>query len=1637
MTRHLILLVFLSLIYVTVTAQTGPGGIGNASSNELWLKADDITGYAPNAPLTGAWVDASGNSHNAFQLNAAYRPTYQSSGGIASLRFDGTDDYLDGTHTYDAQTVFIIYNASSTLMNTTDLGQIWGNYDDRVHIALDARSGSNAQGFSFDGSPSRTAAKYALDGATYSAPVENSNVQPYIYDQVQMISAEFNTLRTLNRQIIGSLFPSFTVGTHQYGGDIAEIIVFNTTLNTAQRTIIENYLAAKYGITLASSDYYAYQTSHKYELAGVGRVDASNTHTTATSANILNVTSGAGLDADGEFLLFAHNGDNGTTWTATETPNANYERIAREWRFDETGDLGTITFTVDTATLSARAADFNQLYLLVDADGDFSSGATPYKLNHASGSTFEVDFDIADGAYVTIASFKSTVEFEITSSTGTESVGTDSIIITLNEALDATATVDYAVTGGTATGSGTDYTLTAGTATFLAGETTATIVFTVVDDSDLESTENFVVTLSNPTNTSLGTNTTFTYSILDNDAARNVGLTTTTGSGGEGTATVVVGLTLDLVDNSNDVTVDYAVTGGTASGGGVDYTLASGTATITSGQTTGSFSISINDDLLDENNETIIITLSNPTNANLNGNNTYTYTILDNDATPTVSFAQSSSSGDESTTTVNLAVNLSAVSGLNVNVDYTLSGTATYGADYTVASGSITIPAGSSSANIVLTIIDDNAEEPNETIVVTLTTVANATKVTPFVYTYTINANDEFGTGGPAGVGNATSNPLWLKADYITGATDGAALSTTWVDASGNGNNASQSNAAYRPIYNQNRINGHPAITFDGVNDYLDNVVSYNARTVFIVFSSSSAAQNTAELAQLWGNYSDDVQVSIDPRTSPNGYSFDGGGSASAKYSLNGNAFGAAVSNGNSSPWSFNTWYILTVEFTSTHALTRQVIGSLVPQFTVGEHQFGGDIAEIIVYSDTIGATRTNIVQNYLAAKYNIAISNDLYSYESTHGEGIIGVGSLNGVQNHSTAASSEVIAIGNPTSMGAGEYLFIGHNGGDESTFVNTGLPNLPGCSRVAREWRIDQTGDVGSVDVSIDTTLLGAKPLGENHYLLFVYNNEDFTSGVSIYNMTLTNGKYVAAGIDLSDGQFMTVATASNVSIATGDFNTGSNWASGAVPVTGTPVVVTQGNALTLSGNATVGSVIISAGGVLSLGSNSITVDGGDLFNGGTFNANTGTVNLTASVNQSIKTNSDPYYNLTINGTGGATLLDDAEVSNTLTLTQGVITTGTSMVHITNNTAASLAGASTASFINGNLRRAFATNTDTYRFPVGNGTSSSNYFYADVVNQNLTGITYIDASFEPLANHNDNQLMVDENGFIVQSMNATGIWHLSPNVQPSGGLYDFYGSIANFSGLVNNDFIIVKRASGSTSGADWSAGGGTFNADGGYGRMVSDGVGVLMGLASFSEFGAGSGSVGGAGLPIELLYFNASLTDVQTVALNWATELEINNEYFTIERSKDGIAFDEIMTIEGAGNSMQTLYYTATDAQPLHGISYYRLKQTDYDGAFEYSDLVTVNNAAQTDIDVNIYPNPVTGSSFIIDLGNGSFNANSDIAGTAKIVNMLGELVAVQQVSSQGSSKVTLPENLAKGIYILQLDINNNVTTKRFVTK
>jgi len=190
----------------------------------------------------------------------------------------------------------------------------------------------------------------------------------------------------------------------------------------------------------------------------------------------------------------------------------------------------------------------------------------------------------------------------------------------------------------------------------------------------------------------------------------------------------------------NSVTVDYSVTSGTADGNGIDYTLAAGTLTFAPLQTTPEYIIiDVNDDDLPESEETIVVTLSNPVNAELRYNTEHTYTILDDDTIPTVEFESASSGGSEASTPAALTVNLSRPYKDTVSVYYAaVGGTADWGIDYILPNGLLAFDPYETSKDISVEIIDDDTPENYEDIQVVIFSPTNAVLGTNQQHWYTI-----------------------------------------------------------------------------------------------------------------------------------------------------------------------------------------------------------------------------------------------------------------------------------------------------------------------------------------------------------------------------------------------------------------------------------------------------------------------------------------------------------------------------------------------------------------------------------------------------------------------------------------------------------------------------------------------------------------------------------------------------------------------------------------------------------------------------------------------------------------------------------------------------------------------------------
>jgi len=191
------------------------------------------------------------------------------------------------------------------------------------------------------------------------------------------------------------------------------------------------------------------------------------------------------------------------------------------------------------------------------------------------------------------------------------------------------------------------------------------------------------------------------------------------------------------------------------------------------------------------------------------------------------------------------------------------------------------------------------------------------------------------------------------------------------------------------------------------------------------------------------------------------------------------------------------------------------------------------------------------------------------------------------------------------------------------------------------------------------------------------------------------------------------------------------------------------------------------------------------------------------------------------------------------------------------------------------------------------------------------------------------------------------------------------------------------------------------------------TNGSPCMQQLASYNHFNANnikkvSGSYVNP-LPIVLSKLTAK-SNPNSTTIYWTTESETNNDYFTIYRSDDGETYEPIGTINGAGDSEQTINYSFTDYYPTENVQYYKLKQTDYDGKSETSKAIAVKRNAKAEAcDVKVFPNPYQNNGMTIDLGsiasdihivimtlNGSIAEKFEIAETTKIVRINPQLAA-----------------------------------------
>ncbi|WP_051284422.1 beta strand repeat-containing protein [Desulforegula conservatrix] len=262
----------------------------------------------------------------------------------------------------------------------------------------------------------------------------------------------------------------------------------------------------------------------------------------------------------------------------------------------------------------------------------------------------------AGAAYVFFIDFEPTVSFTSASQSSAGESGTMTITAQLSAASAKTVTVPFTVNASsTATGSGTDYSITASPLTIPAGSTTADITITIADDAIDENDETVIVDMGVPTNATQGAVTSHTATITDDDSAPTVSFTSASQSSAGESGTMTITAQLSAVSGKT-VTVPFTVNASsTATGSGTDYSITASPLTISAGSTTADITITIADDAIDENDETVTVDMGVPTNAAQGATTSHTATITDDDDHPEINILGGSVSITDGDTTPSAA----------------------------------------------------------------------------------------------------------------------------------------------------------------------------------------------------------------------------------------------------------------------------------------------------------------------------------------------------------------------------------------------------------------------------------------------------------------------------------------------------------------------------------------------------------------------------------------------------------------------------------------------------------------------------------------------------------------------------------------------------------------------------------------------------------------------------------------------------------------------------------------------------------------------------------------------------------------------------------------------------------------------
>jgi hypothetical protein len=478
-----------------------------------------------------------------------------------------------------------------------------------------------------------------------------------------------------------------------------------------------------------------------------------------------------------------------------------------------------------------------------------------------------------------------------------------------------------------------------------------------------------------------------------------------------------------------------------------------------------------------------------------------------------------------------LIVNL-ALSGTKGTKDYILSVSGNQLTD-----NSVTIPDGQSYVDVLVTPIDDNATEGEETLAVEI--------VSDFVNYIPANAPNNRGaititdndTASPGGLGNNLQ--LWLDANTQVDTNNNNV--TGWRDRAAGGLDVAQNTISSQPTQVNNSLNFNPVVKFDG-NDLLETLNTLPAdfaanSSVFVVTKSTS--NNNNYLFTL--NDTGSGRFLVHMPWSNNIY-FDAGGTNNGRIT---------IPYSNSDATDFNTWH-----FRSQTGVGQNIFRNSLSvasdsntenpvtsnrKFQIAP-QYQGEIAEVIVYNQALSQSDRHKVDSYLSLKYGLTLDQTTATnYVNSSGSIIwnattagnykhdiagIAIDSASGLnQTQSKSSNSDnIVIVSDASNLEDGEALIWSNNNDVTDAFNTIDIGNY---QKIARQWRIQETGEVGTVNLSFDLSNLGYDTSNPDDFVLLIDDDGDFSNAaVSPINSNINGNTVTFTGVDLNNNDYFSLA-------------------------------------------------------------------------------------------------------------------------------------------------------------------------------------------------------------------------------------------------------------------------------------------------------------------------------------------------------------------------------------------------------------------------------------------------------------------------------------------------------------------------------